>query len=274
MMKPSRNPLVLSLSLTFGLVLSAASASAATYLIDLGMSASNNPVNQGAPTLGADSNGHYWNNLTSTNYAEVVLPGGPGSTSLSNLVDTSNTSSSIGIVLNTGSVVWRSSGIANGGLDAVIPALGNLAVRTATQDYYFIMGSNGSNATLTLTGLDPAATYSLGLFGTRGDTDEVRNTRYSIADLNGTQQTDIQTSGPGTGVNGGFDNNNGNDSTVVRFENLVPDASGELVLTVSIVNGGYAYLGAIELTEAVPEPGSALLGGLGGLLLLTRRRRV
>lgn len=271
-MKPSRNPLILPLRFAFGLALSAASASAATYLIDLGMSASNNPVNQGAPTIGPDSNGNYWNNLTSTNYADVVLPGGPGSTSLSNLVDTSNTSSSIGIVLNAGSVVWRSSGIANGGLNAVIPALGNLAVQTATQDYYFIMGGNGSNATLTLTGLDPSLTYNLGLFGTRGDTDEVRTTRYAIADLNGTQTFDLQTSGPGIGVNGGFPNNNGNDSTVVRFENLVPDASGELELTVSIVNGGYAYLGAIELTS-VPEPGSVLLGGLGGLVLLTRRRR-
>ncbi len=276
-----KNSLRLPLSLVFGAGLSLASASATTFLIDLGMGPPRDPVAQGAPTLGQDINGNYWNNLTSTNYANVVQPGGVGSTSLSGLVDTANNSSSIGISFASGTVVWQSSGIANGGLNQNTPVLGNLGIATATQDYYFISGANGtSNATVTLTGLNPLYSYNLGLFATRGDTNDVRTTRFSISGID----KDLQTSGsgsqpadPAVAAAGYFSNNSyagiyGNEDKVITFDGLVPNGAGELVLTVSIVNGGYAYLGAIELTQ-VPEPGSAVLGGLGGLLLLSRRRR-
>ncbi len=271
-MKP-KNPLRLLLSLACGAGLSITSASAANFLIDFGMSGSN-PSQHGSPTTSPDINGNHWNNLTSTNYANVVQPGGAGSTSLSSLVNTVGDSSTIGITLASGSVVWRSSGIINGGLNQNMPALGNLGIQTATQDYYFIEGGNGVNATITLTGLNPLHTYDFGLFGTRGDTNDVRTTSYIVTDINGpSAPKNVQTSGPGIGINGGFVNNNGNDSTVVTFAGLVPNGSGELVLTVSVVNGGFAYLGAMEITEVIPEPGSALLAGLGGLMLLSRRSR-
>ena len=260
------NPLRLLLNLACGAGLCATSASATTFLIDLGMNGSN-PSQHGSPTLGADANGNFWNNLTSSNYANVVQPGGAGSTSLSNLVDTTNASSTVGIVLTSGNQAWRSSGIINGGLNQSVSALGDLGIVTATQDYYFIQGGNGDFATLTLTGLNPSYLYDLGLFGTRGDTNDVRTTRYTIGSL----FEDVQTSGPGTGSNGGFTNNNGNDSKVVSFTGLSPNELGEISLNVSIVNGGFAYLGAVQLS--VPEPGTALLGGLGGVLALSRRRR-
>ena len=267
-----KQPLHLLLNIACVAVLSATSASAAsTYLLDFGMNGSN-AAQHGSPTLGQDANGNYWNNLTSSNYAATVQPGGPGSTSLANLVDTTNVSSSIGIAFTTGTVSWSSSGIINGGLNQSIPSLGNLGITTATQDYYFVQGATGAYGTVTLTGLNPSYLYSLGLFGTRGDTNDVRTTSYGITDINGTQTLSVQTSGPGIGVNGGFTNNNGNDSTVVNFNNLSPNALGELSLRVSIVNGGFAYLGAMALS--VPEPGSVMLGGLGGVMLLFRRRRV
>ena len=55
----------------------------------------------------------------------------------------------------------------------------------------------------------------------------------------------LQTSGSGLGGAAG----GGNDSTVLSFEDLQTDASGQLTLRVAIAEGGFAYLGILELTE-------------------------
>ncbi len=256
-----RNPLpLLAPALAVGL-LAAPAATAATFLIDFGMAASMNPSTQGAPTTSPDLNGNHWNNVTSTAYATTIA-GGTGN-SLSNLVSTTNEASGLGLTLSTG---WRSSGIANGGLNQNTPALGSIGIQTATQDYYFVESNFNTSATITFTGLDPALTYNFGLFGSR-ETTSSRITNYSITDINGVHSANLQTSGTDIGT-GGYD---GNNNTVIQFDGLVPDVNGELALTVSVVQGGFAYLGAVEITS-VPEPSAALLGGLGAIGLCLRRR--
>jgi len=260
-MPPMKLHIAFGLAALAGLI-SAPAVSAASYLIDFGMAASMNPTTQGAPTTSPDINGNHWNNVTSTGYANNIA-GGTGTT-LSNLVSVNNIQSSIGLTLSSG---WKSSGIANGGLNQNTPALGTFGIQTATQDYYFVDGVNGTSATLTLTGLNPALVYNLGLFGTRA-ADGVRTTGYSVTDVNGTHSTTLQT----TGIGSGTGDSTGNNNTIVHLNGLVPNGSGELTMSMSVVNGGFGYLGVMEIT-AIPEPSAALLCGLGALGLISLRRR-
>lgn len=247
-------------------------ASAATFLVDFGMASTMDPATQGAPTLGADHKGHFWNNVVSTAYANTVT--GTGSLSLANLVTMENTSSTLSLQL---AGPWKSSGIANGSLNqtnSVLDTLplGNLGERTAVQDYYFIDGATGLSATVTLKGLNPTYFYSLGLFGTRAEAG-ARTTNYLVTDINGAHTQNLQTTGTGIGSPIGGNPYNGNNNNVINLNSLVPNANGELTLTVSIVNGGFAYLGAMQIVETVPEPSSSLLFGMAALGAISIRRR-
>ena len=156
-----------------------------TILIDFGIA--DNPPNtaNGAPTTSPDSNGNYWNNVTSTSVG-FGIGGGSGLT-LSNLVTTTNTSSAVGLALSNG---WKSSGIATGGLNQATPALGIYGIQTATQDYYYLEAANGNTTatqTITISNLDPLKYYDLTMFGSRNATAAplIRGTQYSVTDANG-----------------------------------------------------------------------------------------
>lgn len=236
------------------LALVATPLQARTWLVDFGpnnvtdgnVTPSGTPViNPGNGSTGvADTNGSYWNNAVGAGGA-----GGPVAMSYLRLVDTANASTQVGLTLGPG---WKSNGCLNGGLLTPDPAkLGNFAIGRATEDYFFIDGATGLTATLNLNNLDPAKTYNLRLFGTR-DTPDVRKTNYTVAAGNGVFSTILQTSG--ANLDSATD---GNDSTIPSFTGLQTDASGQLTLKVAIAEGGFAYLGVLELTEgdaATPIP--------------------
>lgn len=236
----------------------AQSAGAATYLIDFGP----NDVTNGNITS-SPQGAVYWNNMTNPANGQSSAP----------LVSISNVPSLLGISVITAD--WQTNGILNGGLLNPNPALlGNLAVATATQDYFFL---NSATAVpkLRISGLNPAITYNLSMFATRNSVD-FRSSIYSVTDINGLHTVTLQTSG--TGANSGTNalNLSGNDDTIVSLNGLVPSASGTLDFSLeagSKVSGStFAYIGALQITEA-PEPSSILLSGMGALAALSIRRR-
>jgi hypothetical protein len=258
--KPSRTlALTLFVTASFTVI---DSGSAQSYLIDFGRNDSG--VN-GQPTASPDVNGNYWNNMGLSSDAQPLNYG------IENLVSTTGDLSTI--TLTTITSTWRANGILNGGLPNPNPALlGDFAVGTATEDYFYIQDFNdghGATATLQIGGLNPLLTYDLSMFGTRNTT-QIRGTQYLVTDINGNHSVTLQTSGAGSGSDA---YPNGNDDTIVSLTGLVPDASGNLNLIASeTVSGTYAYLGILEIT-AVPEPGTIALAGVGVVMLFFARRR-
>ena len=220
---------------------------AAKLLIDFGIAAGD-PGN-GAPTASPDSNGNYWNNVTSTAVANTIT-GGTGLT-LSNLVTTTNTATSVGLALSSG---WKSAGIVQGGLNQATPALGDIGIQTATQDFYFVEGANGNTTgtqTVTINGLDPLKVYELQMLGTRNVAAN-RGTLYSVTDSGGVHATTLQTSGTDLGGSG----YHGNNSSLATLSGLVPNASGTIVLNVSNVHdtgiypaNAFGYLGVLSISD-------------------------
>lgn len=257
------------------LLLSLAPGHAATYLIDFGPNTgtysmvNDIPVTTGAGATTPSPQGSiYWNNVSSST---TVNPNTTGTAT--NLVDTANGASSIGI-----SGVGRYNGFQTGGLlnpNAML--LGDFAVGSATGDYLYFQAGD-SAATVTITGLNPALDYDFQLFGTRETANgtDTRWTRYSITGDAGSQIAWLQTSGAGSGSAA---KPNGNDDTFATFSGISPTAGGTITLTFTGfttengATGTFGYLGAMSIT-AVPEPSTALLAGsMLGFALLRRRRQ-
>ena len=237
-------------------------ASAQTVLLDFGR----HNGNDGNATASPDVNGNYWNNLSQNGDFEIAA-----GYVASNLVDTDNNATAIDL---TTLDIFRSNGRNNGGLlspDAAL--LGDFAIGTATEDYWFVeTGGNPQipNATFVLSDLDPNMAYDLRMFGTRNTTD-VRSVRYTATGGNGEMMVDLQTSGPDIGSDGAYD---GNDDTIVSLLGVTPGMNNTITFDVDVLSGNFGYLGVMEITAvAVPEPASvATFAGIAGLGLLRRRR--
>ena len=234
------------------------SVHARSWLVDFGpnnvtdgsVTPSGTPViNPGNGSTGvADANGNYWNNVVGAGGTN-----GPVAMSYLRLIDTTNASTKIGLTLGPG---WRSNGRNNGGLFPTPTAttlpdpahLGHFAIERATEDYFYVDGGNGMYATLNLNNLDPDKRYNLRLFGTR-NTADVRKTTYTVSAGNGVFSTVLQTSGADL-----VSVTDGNDRTIASLNGLQTDATGQLALRVTATEGGFAYLGILELTEAEAAP--------------------
>lgn len=224
---------------------------ARTWLVDFGpnngtdgnVTPSGTPViNPGNGSTGLpDTNLNFWNNAVGAG-----ATGGPVAMSYLRLVDTTNSPTPVGLTLGPG---WKSNGRNNGGLLAPDAGkLGTFAIDRATEDYFFVDGGNGMYATLNLNNLDPEKLYNLRLFGTR-TTADVRKTTYTVSAGNGVFSTVLQTSGADL-----VSETDGNDSTIASLSGLQTDASGQLALRVTATEGGFAYLGVLELTESDAAP--------------------
>ena len=224
------------------------SAQNQTFFVDFGP----NDVTNDNSTVNPDANGFYWNNVTNPSAA-----GGPVS-----LVDTLNQVTSAYVQVTT---TFSSNGINHGGLLASDPTLlGNLAVNTATQDYFFTTGTSS----IEIGGLDAGAGYVFDLFGTR-QTTTTRITEYAF---NGAASyvDSLQTSGADLGGIG----YNGNNSTILVTDTLYPNAQGIITLDIAVAEGGFAYLGMLKMEQIIPvvetEPeqliavmGSSVADGFG-----------
>ena len=205
-------------------------AAGARIRVDLGP---DNPED-GTATRGIDAFGLVWNTWHSAEGGEMVFAG----ERLGDLLDTDGAPTGIDLVVSGG---FRSNGLVNGGLIAPDPSrLGDLAVGTATQDYFYVDGPDAPGG-VAWVGLDPARTYTLRLFGSR-DAAETRVTRYRV-DGSDTTSVELTTSGPDIGA-AGYD---GNDDTIVELAGIAPDAWGRLHVDVDTAQGAYSYLALVEL---------------------------
>lgn len=204
------------------------------FYLDFGKSDGTN----GNITTGSDLNGNYWNNIVST---ESGSPSTKPAGYTVSLVNSLNQSTAF--VLET-TEAFRANGRNNGALLKPNPGLlGDLAVATATEDYFFIETPQGDKGAFVLKNLDPTKAYKFYVFGSREGTDN-RTSVFSINGVNGSHGI-LQTTGAGIGT----DLVNTNDSKVFESGLIVPKANGEILFEVGIVKGGFAYISAMKIEE-------------------------
>lgn len=185
----------------------------------------------GIVTVSPDENGYHWNNITKRD--DPV-----------NLVDTMNVST--GITLTLTNAILTNGGNAYGGLtDPSSELLGNLAVVSATQDYFCTQtGQNGtSSSTMKFSGLDVSKGYRFEVFGSRSAT-TVRVSKYIFkgeTTVTGTLQV--------SGSNIGGEGVHGNNSTLYSTPVIYPDANGEIIFELAIESGGLAYVNMMRLQQ-------------------------
>lgn len=172
-------------------------------------------------TASPDANGNYWNNI------EKNSSGKNGNGLSFDLAYSDNAATPYRLTLLTD--FW-SNGKANGGLatisDETAAALGDLAVVTATQDYFFSQGASVS-CTFQLSGLNPGKGYKFHLFGSRASTlaDQKREAKYTINGSNGFEGL-LCITGPGA-------KGTQNTTEVLISDVIYPKGDGTITLTVA-----------------------------------------
>jgi hypothetical protein len=210
-----------------------------------------------ANTLFFDFGDHNQQTGALLNYNNVTIT----NLSIANAIDSTGAGTGIGLTasgFNPGSNL-------NGTTAPVAPA--NMFDPQATRDNLFGHTANFNQpaplplGVLTLTGLNPTATYDFTFFGSRTGVSDNRETKYDVL---GTGFALLDTA-----------NNTANVAAVLG---ATSDAFGNL--TVNVTKGpnnnnssGFFYLGAMQIV-AVPEPSSMALAVLGGFGLMIAGRRL
>lgn len=207
---------------------------AQTLYLDFGK----NDGTNGNTTLGADANGNYWNNIVSEE------TGSPSTKPAGYAVDLVNAANeTTGFSLET-TEDFRANGRNNGALkEPDVALLGDLAVATATEDYFFIETNQDDKGAFVFKGLAPEKAYKFYVFGSREGTDN-RTAIFSISGTNGSHGTH-QTTGAGIGTH----IPNTNDNRVFESGYVIPKANGEILFEVGILSGGFAYINAMKIEE-------------------------
>ncbi|MBR6142051.1 MAG: hypothetical protein IKQ37_09880 [Bacteroidaceae bacterium] len=205
-----------------------------TFYIDYGQ---NNVANQGYKTTGADTNGHYWNNIfgKGTGAPDKAYP------QTISLVTSDNTATDCQLQLSSR---FSTNGYTNGGLQNPSKALlGDLAIKTATQDYIFLEG-NQDYGVIRFKGLDLSKAYRFYFFGSRTATD-IRAADFDLTGENCWREEMVM-SGSAIG-NGGY---NGNNNKILTSDLIFPDRSGGIDLTIiKKTSGIMVYLNCMKIEE-------------------------
>ncbi len=219
--------LLLLCSFVLGMGYMQAQSLSQSMYVDFGPTGGTN----GAITPSPDANGHYWNNATNGALGAAY-----------DIVNANNADTGINMTVTDNFVVNTST---NYGPTAVTQsALGDLAISTATQDYFYLETGGSANSTgqLTFTNLNPQKGYKFYIFGSR-PTSNVRISQYVFTGLNSfTGQ--LQTS----------DGSTGNLTGILGTEMLTPDASGKITLNMSILQNSFAYINAMRIEEYTDMP--------------------
>jgi len=135
----------------------------------------------------------------------------------------------------------------------------------------------GADMVLTFNNLDQAWTYTLTYYANRDN----YTTRHIGATLGGADAFLNESSAgiiySGGSDTGAFQTNSDNtaEGFVMRWSGIDPGADGQITLTVSNdrTSSTYYTYGSLFALEAIPEPSTVALFGIGGLLMMVRRRR-
>ena len=184
-----------------------------------------NDGTNGHMTPSPDVNGNYWNN---------ALNEANGTTTA--LIDIANSATGFSLVIGTG---MSKNGILNGGLLTPNPSyLGEFAIATVTQDYFF-----GTVGSLKFSGLNPSRGYKFKIFGSRDNT-EVRISQFVFTGKNSMTGT-LQTSGTNVGGNG----INSNVSNILSSDVITPGDNGEVAIAVTKTSGAFFHINGMKIEE-------------------------
>lgn len=229
------NKLLLSLLTAAGMVChTSAEELSQTLYFDFGTIT----ASQGTVTEGADANGNHWNNITNNTSGNKYAAVG---TVYDNLVNSDNQPTAYRISLDTR---FSTNGKSGGGglLTPSAELLGDLAVASATEDYFFFEADQPKGE-FTISGLDPQRSYRFHIFGSRKATD----TRTGIYTLGGVNSFAGKLQAAGTGIGHGGENQNTDKILVSDY--IFPDDNGEIVMTITRSAGTYIPLNAMKMEE-------------------------
>ncbi len=190
-----------------------------------------NNGSDGNVTEGPDVNGHYWNNAIAPGYGSTL-----------DLVNGANEGT--GFVMEV-TKQFSANGIRNGGLLAPDQKeLGDLAIATATQDYFYIEGTGG-NGSFRFKNLNKNRAYKFYVFGSRAQTGSEERIGYlSFTGSTGSHGTHRMT-GKAIGVNG----ENQNTSDIYVSDYVFPNFRGEIDFQLAIKSGNFAHINAMKIEE-------------------------
>jgi lysophospholipase L1-like esterase len=219
-------------------------AAGGRLLLDFGPS----NTEDGDHTVNPDINGHYWNNWHAAIGEQAINAG----EHLGNLIDIGGVATGIDLTITAG---YLSNGKLNGGLLSPDPnLLGDLAIGTATQDYFFCtaddlvgFGNDDVGGGFMLDGLNPDLAYDFRFFGSRNTT-STRITEYLVTGRN-VGVVRLTTSGGNIGADGVYD---GNDDEVAEVPAIRPDAFGQVFIDMTLIRGAFAYINALEVVVRLP----------------------
>ncbi|MEI7502920.1 MAG: Ig-like domain-containing protein, partial [Paludibacter sp.] len=189
----------------------------------------NDTIN-GNITLSPDINLNYWNNVTDGTITAPEV----------NLVNSSNNTTGFSLQITS---PFSKNGILNGGLLAPnVNYLGEFAIPTVTQDYFFV--EPAMTGSFKLKGLNKAKGYKISIFNSRTAVNPARISKFQIT---GTSLFEgiLQSSG----TNLGGPNINTNNSTIFTKSIIYPDDNGEILVTLTIESGSFAYINGMILEE-------------------------
>lgn len=207
-----------------------------TFYFDFGMSGSS----RGELTTGADANGNYWNNIGD----QEVTGNRPSLDYVYSVVDATNAATAIKVQL--ADTKFTANGMSGGGglLEPDAELLGDLAVKTATEDYLF--ASNSEHCSMIISGLDPQKGYRFKIFASRNATDD-RISDYTFRGAMAMQGS-LKAAGTGIGANG----ENYNTSNVYLSPLMLPASDGTIRLTVHrqyAGSGAYFPINCMRMQE-------------------------
>jgi 5-hydroxyisourate hydrolase-like protein (transthyretin family) len=204
------------------------------FYLDFGKSDATN----GNLTTAADANGNYWTNVYSSESGSPSTKAAGYTVTLVN-----STNQTTGYQLET-TTAWHANGRNNGALLNPDPALlGDLAVASATEDYFFVESNMNNKGAFVFKNLDPAKAYKFYVYGSRQE-NAVRTGVISINGKNGSHGRH-QNSGSGIGTN----IPNTNDNTIWQSTLVFPKSNGEIMFELGIEAGGFAYINAMKAEE-------------------------
>lgn len=205
-----------------------------TLYFDFGSNGTNTA--RGEQTENPDGNGNYWNNIVnnSGNYATA-------GTVYSSLINAENTQTTYALTLDSR---FTTNGASGGGglLDPTGDNLGDLAIPSATGDYFFIEQSE-DNSSFTFSGLDKNKGYKFYAFGGRKATD-VRTALYKVSGYNN-DEGELQIAG----TNSGGEGINQNVAKIYVSELIFPDDDGKIKFTIARQEGSYIALNVLKIEE-------------------------
>lgn len=142
---------------------------------------------------------------------------------------------------------------------------------SATDDYFFghAVPFAGAEANpygeVTLSGLDPTQAYDFKFFSSRTGINDNRETQFSVI---------------GASTSTGVAVTSNNQTEVLSFVGIMPDANGDIAVGVEVgpnhdlAAQSFYYINLMEVSTSIPEPTSAAILIVSGLIFAAKRRRV